>query len=394
MPRILRIINRFNLGGPTYNAAYLTKYLPERYETILIGGMKSDTEDSSQFIVEKLGITPIILPEMKRSINPIQDYKTYKRIKDIIREFKPDIVHTHASKPGALGRLAAYRMKVPVIVHTFHGHVFHSYFSELKTDIYKLVEQLLARLSTCIISISEGQKIELSEKHKISKSDKIRVIPLGFDLNKFQTDQIEKRKIFREEFLLADSDIAIAIVGRVVPIKNHKMFIRTIHKLKNSTNRTIRAFVVGDGEERKNMERYAREIGLDHSEISEAKATLTFTSWIKNVDYVNAGVDIIALTSKNEGTPVSLIEAQASNKPIVSTRVGGIENIVLPNETALLSEPDDEEQFLANLKLLVEDDDMRNSFAQKGWDFVKEKFHYERLVKDITSLYDELLNRR
>lgn len=391
MPRILRIINRFNLGGPTYNAAYLTKYLPDNYETLLLGGMKDSSEDSSQFIVENLGIQPMVLPEMKRAINPIQDYVAYKKIKEVIRDFKPDIVHTHASKPGALGRWAAHKMDVPVIIHTFHGHVFHSYFSSAKTTFYKNLERKLASVSTKIIAISEKQKYEISTEHGICAPEKIEVIPLGFDLQRFQDNIEEKRAVFREEFKLEDADVAIAIVGRLVPIKNHGLFIRALKYTKERTQKRIKAFIVGDGESRTEIEDICSSLDLSFSSDSEDNVDVYFTSWVKNVDFVNAGVDIVALTSKNEGTPVSLIEAQASNKAIVSTDVGGIENVVIPGETALLSKSDDEQSFKDNLLEMVNNDQKRLEFGEKGWEFVKHKFHYERLAKDITQLYDSLL---
>lgn len=391
MTRILRIINRFNLGGPTYNAAYLTKYLPDEYETLLVGGMKDNTEDSSQFIVENLGITPMVLSEMKRSINPFQDYIAYKKIKEVIRTFKPDIVHTHASKPGALGRWAAHEMKVPVIIHTFHGHVFHSYFNPLKTGVYKILERKLASVSTKIIAISEKQKQELVEEHEICSADKVVVIPLGFDLQRFQDKIDEKRNVFREEFKLGDSDIAIGIVGRLVPIKNHRLFLESFKWVKERSSKRIKAFIVGDGESRQEIEQMCTDLDISFSSDSEDDVEVYFTSWVKNVDFVNAGVDIIALTSKNEGTPVSLIEAQAANRAIVSTKVGGIENIVIDGETALLSHPNDSDGFRRNLLEMVNNDALRLQFGEKGWQFVKDKFHYERLVDDIAKLYGSLL---
>src|SRR6056297_2377105 len=185
MPKILRIINRFNLGGPTYNAAYLTKYLPSEFETLLVGGEKDDSEGSSLHILNQLNLEPVILNEMRREVNPFQDRLALNKIKQLIADFKPDIVHTHASKPGALGRLAAVQMQVPVIIHTFHGHVFHSYFNPAKTKFYKTLERKLAKVSTRIIAISEKQKEELSIDHEICPAEKIEVIPLGFDLNRF-----------------------------------------------------------------------------------------------------------------------------------------------------------------------------------------------------------------
>lgn len=391
MPRVLRIINRFNLGGPTYNAAYLTRYLPAEYETLLVGGMKDFSEDSSQFIVEDLGISPLVISEMRRSINPLQDYRAYLKIKEIIRDFKPDIVHTHASKPGALGRWAAHRMGVPVIIHTFHGHVFHSYFNRIKTGIYKVLERKLASVSTCIIAISEKQRQELVETHKICPAEKVEVIPLGFDLGRFQEDTDHKRKVFRSEFNLGQDVVAIGIIGRLVAIKNHRLFLEAFSWVKAKSSKKIKGFIVGDGEARMDIEDMCAEFGLTQSNDSEDDVDIYFTSWVKKVDFVNSGVDIIALTSRNEGTPVSLIEAQASNRAIVSTRVGGIEDIVLPNETALLSEPDDLSAFRQNLLKMVEDDRLRADFARRGWEMVRGKFHFRRLVGDITQLYQRLL---
>ena len=194
MPRVLRILNRLNLGGPTYNASYLTKYLEPEFETKLIVGSIDESEASSQHIVESLGIEPEYLPEMQREISPVKDRKAYKKLKQIIKEFKPDIVHTHAAKSGALGRLAASHLNVPVILHTFHGHVFHSYFNPIKTKAFIQIERHLASKSNKIIAISPLQKKELSEDFKICASEKIEIIRLGFDLNKFNTDQFQKRK--------------------------------------------------------------------------------------------------------------------------------------------------------------------------------------------------------
>lgn len=392
--KVLRIINRFNLGGPTYNVAYLSKYLPDDFETLLIGGAKDDTEESSDFIVNNLGLKPIIIEEMKREIDYKNDRVAYKKIKQLIKEYQPDIVHTHAAKAGAIGRLAAKSCGVPVIIHTFHGHVFHSYFGKLKTTFYKTIERYLAKKSTAIIAISEKQKEELVEIHKICKADKVKVIPLGFDLSKFQEKQEEKRKSFREKYNIADDEIAITIIGRLVPVKNHELFLKAIKQVSEKTTKKIRSVIVGDGESRNEIEQKAKELNIDFVDgtKSKGKKLLTFTSWMKDVDVALAGSDIIALTSFNEGTPVSLIEAQAANKPIVTTNVGGIENVILPNQTGFLCDNNNLEQFSEALLKLIEDDVLRKSFSEKGWQHVKEKFHYTRLVKDMENLYRELVN--
>lgn len=394
MPKVLRIINRFNIGGPTYNAAYLTKYLPDNYETLLIGGDREESEDSSQHILDDLGITPKIIPEMKRAIKFGNDYAAYKKIKQIIERFKPDIVHTHASKAGTLGRMAAFSAKVPAVVHTFHGHVFHSYFNKTKTTVFKRIERKLAEKSSAIVAISDIQKHELGSIHKIAPLDKITVIPLGFDLNRFQQNIDLKRIQFRKEYQIEDDEIAIGIIGRLVPIKNHELFLRSLKYLLDHTSKKIRAFIVGDGESKEAIIQMAQELGIDYCEssIQLKKAPLTFTSWIKNIDSVNAGVDIIALSSLNEGTPVSLIEAQAANNPIISTNVGGIENVVLQDKTGLLSDIDDLEGYSRNLLELVENEDLRNSMTKEGWGHVSEKFSYKRLVSDMDQLYMKLLS--
>ena len=389
-PRVLRIANRFNIGGPTFNVAYLTRYL-ENYETKLIGGSLDEGEDSSDYILTSLGINPTIVPEMKREIDIKEDYKAYLKIREIIREFKPHIVHTHASKPGAIGRLAAIHEQVPVVLHTFHGHVFHSYFGKAKTLFYKTIERYLAVRSTRVIAISEGQANELSEEHQICKRDKIALVPLGFDLTKFNEHAEEKRLAFRQTYGLNDQTIAICIVGRLVPIKNHGFLIQVIKKLKEETKHPFKLFIVGDGEERANIESLILEAGLSYSMDEQNTADITFTSWIKDVDRVYAGCDIVTLCSLNEGTPVSLIEAQAAGLPIVSTRVGGIQNVVLENETAFLTAKDDLSAFTSYLKVLVEQEDKRLAMADKGWEFVKDNFHFTRLVRDMDTLYKKLL---
>jgi glycosyltransferase involved in cell wall biosynthesis len=396
MPKILRIINRFNLGGPTYNAAYLSRYMPPEFETLLVGGEKDDSEDSSEFIVKNLGLDPIIIPEMKREIDLKNDFEAYRKMVKIIEEFKPDIVHTHASKAGTIGRLAAANMKVPVIIHTFHGHVFHSYFGKMKTVMYKNIERNLARRSSTIIAISEKQKTELCLIHRICKPEKIRVVPLGFDLSRFTENMQDKRSTFRLRYNIADDEIAIGIIGRLVPIKNHKLFIEASKILLEKTQQKIRLFIIGDGEDRLNIESMARkaEIPFIDAMVSNAIAPLTFTSWIQEIDVACAGLDIIALTSLNEGTPVSLIEAQAANKPIVTTNVGGIENVVVEGVTSLLSHSKtDPNQFAELLLQLTENKERRDEMSRAGWEHVRNKFHYTRLVRDMTELYYELLNK-
>lgn len=397
MPRVLRIINRLNLGGPTFNAALLTKHLAPEYETMLVAGMKEDVEESSEFILNDLGIEPVYISDMFRSINPLRDLPAYRQLKKIIRQFKPDIVHTHAAKAGALGRLAAIDCGVPVVVHTFHGHVFHSYFGALKTRFYIEIERWLAKNSSKIIAISPSQKNELSQTYNICSDNEIEVIPLGFDLNRFQTNQTEKRDNFRTKYQIAEDEIAIGIIGRLVQIKNHGLFLRSLKEILAQSSQKIRAFIVGNGEEYHHLIQLARELEIPFSTPNfnnQQQTPLTFTSWIKNVDEVYAGIDIVALSSLNEGTPVSLIEAQAANKPIVSTNVGGVCDVVLPGKTALISPSNNRPQFTQQLLKLVENESLRFKLGKNGHYFVNKKYHYSRLVNDVDQLYQNLLTQK
>lgn len=393
MPRVLQIINRLNLGGPTFIAGYLAAYLGEGYETMLVAGVKDDSEESSEYIVRDMGIEPVYIDNMRREINFKDDRAAYNQIDKIIKEFKPDIVQTHAAKAGTLGRLAAINNNVPVILHTFHGHVFEGYFSPLKTRIFLEIERYLAKRSSGIIAISNEQKKDLSGKFKIDKPERTFVMPLGIDLERFTVGQAEKRAEFRKTYQLDDETIAIGIIGRLVPIKNHQLFINSFAEVVKKTNKKVHAFIIGDGEIRAEVEQMTTTAGIKFNtpEKKEEGALLTFTSWIKDVDVPVAGLDIIALTSINEGTPVSLIEAQAAGKAIVSTEVGGIRDIVIENKTALLSKLNEPEMLLTNMLEVIENEILRNDLSKNGPAFALSKFGYMRMVNDHKELYKTLL---
>ena len=387
MPKVLRIINRFNIGGPTYNATFLSRFLDDEYETLLIGGLPEKEEADSLHILEEYGLSPMLISEMQRVPSFKSDKAAYRKIKQIIEEFKPDIVHTHAAKAGALGRKAAKACGVPVIVHTFHGHVFHSYFGKVKTNIFKFIERRLAKKSDGIIAISDIQKQEIANVHKICPSNKIKVIPLGFDLDKFQKET-SKREDVRKKYNLQKEEIAIAIIGRLAPIKNHALFLSVVEDVLKKTSKKVKFFIVGDGEERANIEERVADLN------AEFKDAILMTSWIKNIGEFNAGMDIICLTSNNEGTPVSLIEAQAGNLAVVSTDVGGVRDIVKEGETGYIVPKNNVNLFSEKLLFLIEDDETRKRFSENGWNFVREKFHYTTLVKNVNEYYKELLDKK
>ena len=386
--KVLRIINRFNIGGPTYNATFLTRYMSDDFETLLVGGLPEEGESDSLHVLEEYGVQPLLIDEMKRLPNFSSDRKAYKRLKQIIEEFQPDIVHTHASKAGALGRKAAYSLKVPMIVHTFHGHVFHSYFGKVKTAIFKAIERNLAKKSTGIIAISELQKTELSKEHHICPEQKIKVINLGFDLHKFHENLDEKRAVTRKEFNVQEDEVAIAIVGRLAPIKNHSLFLESMRIVASKTQKKCVAFIVGDGTERDTITAKIKDLGFP------SHFRVEMTSWIKDIGTFNAGMDIICLSSNNEGTPVSLIEAQAANIPVVTTDVGGVKDILLEGETGFVVPKNNPEIYAEKVLLLIEDEKKRKKMSQNGWTFVEEKFHYTTLVKNVEAYYRVLLNAK
>ena len=280
MPKVLRIINRFNLGGPTFNAALLTKHMAPEFETLLVGGREESSEGSSQHILSDLGIGVHFINEMQRDIGLSNDIEAYKAVKKLINEYKPDIIHTHASKAGAIGRIAGIAYGKAKMVHTFHGHVFHSYFGRIKTGIYKNIERALAVKTDKIIAISQRQKLELAIRYKICSADKIKVVPLGFDLTRFQENVAEKRASFRRKYNISEDEVAIGIIGRLVPVKNHKLFLDSLKQVVDQTTKKVRAFIIGDGEEREELKRYTSELGLDYlnGDFEEGmKATVHFT---------------------------------------------------------------------------------------------------------------------
>jgi glycosyltransferase involved in cell wall biosynthesis len=383
MPKILRILNRLNVGGPTYNVANLSKYLSNDFDTQVLAGFKEPDEASSEYLLKDLNIPYQIVPNMHRAISPAKDYKAYQFILNEMNRLKPDILHTHAAKAGALGRFAAInaKQKPKAILHTYHGNVFDGYFSPMKTKIILGIERYLATRSDAIVSISETQKKDLVEKYRIAPADKIHVIPLGFDLTKFQTDQAVKRKLFRDSYSISDDTVVISITGRLASVKNHSLFIEALSLIKNKTTLPFLVFVVGDGELMEKTQQLAKEKGLQ----------IIFTSWRKDIDYINAGSDIVALSSINEGTPVSIIEAMAAEKAVLCTNVGGVADVVKHEQNGLLSSLDPQD-FADQLFRLINNSSLRNSLSQNAAQHVSQQFSYHRLVNDMGKLYNQLLS--
>jgi glycosyltransferase involved in cell wall biosynthesis len=396
MPKILRVLNRLNVGGPTYNVAYLSRYIDNQYQTTVLAGIKEAHEGSSEYMLENLGVDYEFVPDMFRPINPAKDLRALRHIQNAVKKYRPDIVHTHAAKAGVLGRLAAYYSvnRPKAILHTYHGNVFDGYFSPVKTKIFLAIERYLANISNAIIAISDQQKYDLVNKYNIAPADKVHVIKLGFDLDKFTVGNAEKRLSFRQFYGITDDEIVITITGRLAPIKNHFLFIDALRILKKA-NPTLkfRAFIVGDGELLEPILQRISDSGLIFSRSHENNyaVDVVFTSWRQDIDVINAGSDIIALTSLNEGTPVSIIEALASEKGVICTDVGGVRDVVKDGYSGFLSEQS-ADSYAVKLEELITNKELRNTMAANGKKFALQNYSYKRLVTETQDLYKFLLD--
>ena len=397
MYKILRIHNRMIIGGPSHNVTLLSAYLSPEFETKLLVGKKDPTEKDATYIAEQLGLVPIEITEMRRSILPFNDILAYFKVKKIIKNYKPDIVHTHASKSGAIGRLAAKSCKVPLVVHTFHGHVFHSYFNHFMSNLIVHFERFLAKKTDAIIAISDSQRDELVNVYKIAPANKVFTIPLGFNLDKFSTDQTTKQIIFRNKHGLDGTEFTIGIIGRIVPIKNHDMFLEVAAIVKQKTKKDVRFLIIGDGELRPQIEKKSVELGLTYSYFitnPKAKTDVLVTSWETEIDQVLAGLNMVLLTSNNEGTPVSLIEAQSARIPVVSTNVGGVEDVVIHGETGFITNVGDVQTFANYVLQLIEDENLCKKMGNAGYDNVIKRYSKQRLVGDMRNLYLSFLDKK
>lgn len=386
MIKILRVIARLNVGGPTIHAILLSNALNKAgYRDILVSGKVSESEGDMSYLARAYGIEPVYIPELGREISFKKDIKAFFKLYSIIKKEKPDIIHTHTAKAGTLGRLAAICAGVPVKIHTFHGHIFDGYFSPARAKIFLFIERFLALFTDRIIIVSKAVKEEIVNKLKITNDSKSMVIPLGLDLNNFINCDRLKGK-FRKKNNLSEDTMLVGIIGRLVPIKNHKMFLDVAHRIKDVLPKLkIRFVIVGDGECRNEIELYAKKIGISDSVI--------FTGWVDGLPDIYADLDIVALTSLNEGTPVSLIEAMASAKPVIATDVGGVRDVAKDGWSGYLVHDQDVEVFVNKLSILLNDPSLRKRFGINGRETVTAKYSKERLIKNIDALYKSLVSK-
>jgi glycosyltransferase involved in cell wall biosynthesis len=385
--KVLRIIARLNIGGPAIHTILLTEELDKnRFETVLVCGTPEASEGDMLYLAEEKGVRPIIVPELGRSLNIRSDFIAFWKLFCLIKKEKPDIIHTHTAKAGTLGRLAGMLFKFtcvlqPVscnlkLVHTFHGHVLHSYFGRIKSVLFIRIERFLAVFTDKIIAVSENLRRELI-KLKIAGPDKIVTVSLGLELERYL--KIENNGLVNREY------ISIGIIGRLVPVKNHKMFLDAIKRLKDilGFDQRVKFLIVGDGHLRPELESYAERLGV--------RQDGAFSGWVKDLQKVYADLDIVALTSLNEGTPVALIEAQAAARPCVATAVGGVRDVIEDGRSGLLVAPGDTKKFTEALIKLLNNPALRRTMGTYGRERVRSRFNKTRLFRDIEHLYEDLL---
>lgn len=392
-PRLLIILNRFVIGGQAVDTIPLAWYLKKHFDILILYGEKEKDEIEPTFLLKQYPDLQLRkIKHLRRSINPIIDIVAFFSVLTAIVSFKAHIVHTHGAKSGFIGRLAAWFARVPVIVHTFHGHFFHSYFSTVVSRGIVLVERLIGKITTSAVALSELQKNELVEKYKILPSSKINIIPLGFASDE-QKDAISLRTTFRNKYGLQLNDVAIGLVGRIVQVKNHPFFIKVIEGLINQpTANPIAFFIVGDGDLKNQVENDFKQKNIPFSNqcITEENR-LVFTSWLTKMNEVMSGLDIIVLTSLNEGTPLSIIEAQFFKKPVVSTNVGGVKDTMIDGLTGFLSESNDVTTFTKKLRLLIEDKGLREKMGEEGYKFATARFSKQNEIENTRDFYFRLL---
>lgn len=398
--KIVRIIARLNVGGPARHVVWLTKELNNHeFQTSLLTGSVPAGEEDMSWFAEENGVAPVFIPEMSRELSVKDVVSLWKIYRRICRE-KPDIIHTHTAKAGFVGRAAGFvyrwlNWKQVKIVHTFHGHVFHSYYGNLKTKLFLAIEKTLARLVTDkIIVITKQQFEEIHKDFGVGRAAQFQIVPLGIDLEKFAQTE-EKRAVLRDETGAAADEIIVGFVGRLTEIKNVSLLLQTAALYeKNRAPRApkLKFVIIGDGNLRESLEKEAADLNL--------QKTVSFLGNRNDTDVFYAGLDIVALTSLNEGTPLSLIEAMANGKAVISTAVGGVVDLLGEAsaekdgfrvcERGVRVDESAAENFYSGLLFLAENEALRREFSEKGKIFTESKYSKARLVKDISELYRNL----
>jgi glycosyltransferase involved in cell wall biosynthesis len=388
--RVVRIITRLNVGGPSIQASTLTDRLRGRgFETLLVHGQLGAGEGDMRYMIES-GARTRYLPALRRPVAPIHDALALAQLIDVLRDERPDIVHTHMAKAGTLGRLAAAvynhtagRGRPARVVHTYHGHVLEGYFSERTARLFTSAERQLARLTDTIVAISPQIRDELLGEHRIGRAGQYRVIPLGFDLHALAAIDGAARADARASLNIPAGATVVTTVGRLTAIKQHRLFLEAAERI-GETHPAAIFLIAGDGELRGELEAAAAALGIAEH--------VRFLGWRRDLATVYGATDVFLLTSRNEGTPVALIESLAAGVPGVSTDVGGIRDVIDSDQVGLLAPFGDAALLAEHVSALLADPDRRRRMGDRGRLAVTARYTLDRLVDDVERLYLELLN--
>lgn len=381
------MIARLNVGGPAIQVLELTRRLkPLGYETVLLRGQEGAEEGSMDYLARDLDVEPVRVPGLRRGIG-WHDVVALRSIIGWLRATRPDVLHTHTAKAGTIGRLSvllAPWRRPALVIHTFHGHVLNGYFGPVMTRTIALVERLLARVSTRIIAVSDEVADDLV-KFKIAPREKIEVVHLGFDLSRFtgrDDERADVRMATRRRLGIAENAHVVTIIARLVAIKRVDRFLAMAEHLAELD---VYFVVAGDGELREELasSSAARTLG----------ERLVWAGFQRDIAAICFASDVVVLTSDSEGTPVSLIEAQACAVPVVATNVGGVATVVLDGESGRIV-PRDAQALADAVGELLAAEDLCAAYGRRGREHALATFSVERLVGDIDDLYSTLLAER
>jgi glycosyltransferase involved in cell wall biosynthesis len=379
-----------NIGGPAIQAINLSRDLnAEGFETCLIHGRLGPGEGDMTRLLPLDGTKALYLDTLVRPISPIRDLRALWSIYQALLQWKPQVIHTHMAKAGTLGRLAgvAYnwtsrRSQRAKIVHTYHGHVFEGYFDELSTRVFLMVERWLARRTDTLIGISSQVMKDLVTTYRIGNPRTARLIPLGFDLERLLAVTAFDLEEARSRLGISRDALVVTTVGRLTAIKQHSLFLQMAQRVARKSSQVV-FLIVGDGELRGRLEQEAKQLGVGHQ--------VQFLGWRGDLETIYAATSVFVLTSRNEGTPVALIEAMAAGVASVATDVGGVRDVIARPQVGLLVPPGNADAVASAVIELVEDPVRRQEMGRHARAFVRGRFQRARLIGDIVRLYDDLL---
>jgi glycosyltransferase involved in cell wall biosynthesis len=389
--RTVRIIARLNIGGPARHTTLLDAGLRRRgYDTLLVHGVPESSEGSLEHLVTDAGLPARRLPRLGRAVRPGDDLRTLAQIVGILREVSPDVIHTHTAKAGALGRIAAAvynagrrRTARAIVVHTFHGHVLEGYFRPAITTAVRRAERVLATLTDRIVAISPAQRDDLVVRFRVAPPRKVVVVPLGLDLAR--VCGVAGDPATRRALGVAPDAFVIGYAGRLVAIKNVPLLLEAFAGVRRVIP-DARLLVAGDGPLRADVIDRVRTLGLAES--------VRLLGWVEDLAPLFGASDVVALTSDNEGTPVALIEAMAAGCAVVSTRAGGVPDLLVDGVTGVLVDRGNAAGLCGAFLQLAKDPALRNRLGRAAREDVRRRFDADRLVSDIDGLYRDTLAER